>query len=94
MEYFTIFCRDIIQRTLVLLYVTQIKEVIDIKKLSHMQNISFTPDTWDNIETTEDLPIHHEKLMEQTIQQIKIDMYKDRYKTYGNFHTSYFYAHF
>lgn len=61
---------------------TQIKEVIDIKKLSHMQNISFTPDTWDNIETTEDLAVHHEKLMEQIIQQIKIDMYKDRYKTY------------
>ena len=61
---------------------TQIKEVIDIKKLSHMQNISFTPDTWDNIETTEDLPIHHEKLMEQIIQQIKIDMYKDKYKAY------------
>ena len=38
------------------------------------------------------LPIHHEKLMEQTIQRVKIDMYKDRYKTYGNTHTSYFYA--
>ena len=47
-----------------------------------MYDVYFTPDTWDNIETTEDLAIHHEKLMEQIIQRVKIDMYKDRYKAY------------
>lgn len=48
-----------------------------------MYDVYFTPDTWDNIETTEDLPIHHEKLIEQIIQRVKKDMYKDKYKAYG-----------
>ena len=36
-----------------------------------------------HFETTEELAVHHEKLIEQIIQQIKIDMYKDKYKAYG-----------
>lgn len=48
-----------------------------------MYDVYFTPDTWDNIETTEELAVHHEKLIEQIIQRVKKDMYKDKYKAYG-----------
>lgn len=57
-----------------------------------MYDVYFTPDTWDDIEIG--LGVYYRKPLKQIIQQVKIDMYKDRYKTYDSPHASYFYACF
>ena len=64
-----------------------------------MDSMYLTSDRWDNVKNkTLGATIggwnigEPEKNLEEKIEQVKIDMYKDRYKTYDLPHTSYFYA--
>ena len=67
-----------------MLYVTRMSEVINISS-----NINITPYTRDNIKTKEDLCgtiggwifYKPERILEEKIEYVKIDIYKDRYKT-------------
>lgn len=59
---------------------TRINEVINIDR----KDLSGTIGGW--------IIGEPKKTLEEIIQQVKIDMYKDRYKTYDSPHTSCFYT--